>query len=594
MTSREEKSLSSDDGAEVVAEKTPTEPKDVQQRINVESPMRFQRESTRASVHEPHLPVSCASGLSTSSRWRSAASLRSDGKQTPSLSECSRTLTPVPATHRLDAVNVAVLDSNPRTAMLQRCGHHAAANYHTSLEFISNVVETKKVDPTYESDEDIDIHSLGERLTDVLESSLRGAASVSQRGKANNTLGRAAFHIFKGNVGAGVFLLSTYYKDAGYGVGFLLVFLLGVLMIDCALALVRSKQKIDLLIVRTYPAVVGHILGSTLMHFTNFSLIFTQFGFCVVYIQYASSMFTALLSATQFYQLLVLLSVLMVMPMSLFSHNMRMLAYASMIAALFVALVLAGAVAEELDYLSTRGVSQGTVFFEPTMRILVFISGHMFSLEGIGVVLPVENSMAAEDRPQFSTLVKYTLASIVTIYVLFGLLGYLAFGEALQTSVVLAIPPSTTRTMLQVLLGLSLIFSYPIQFLPAIQLVDRALGISVHKDPWNAYIVRAVLNIFFGAIAASIGADTINVFASFLGAFTGVHLMITMPVLLALFTDRVLNCAQEDAEISFCDYVKLFFTMPDTIVECRWYLYLFIAMLVWIGGTYYTFDSVFG
>ncbi|ESL11950.1 amino acid tansporter [Trypanosoma rangeli SC58] len=566
---------------------------DSQSSITAEDPLECERKADCVGVHEPRRPLASSVVPSAAPWWRSAFSPQREKGRTASLLECSRILTPVSATHRLGVASGAVSNLFPRMASL-RCDRYAATpNYHTSLDEIYNVVGSKNVDDGSEINEDIDIHFLGERLTDVLECSLLGE-SITQLGEHHNTLGRAAFHIFKGNVGAGVFLLPTYYQDAGYGIGLVLMVLLGSLMIDCTLALVKSKQKIDLAAVRTYPAVVGYILGDALKHFTDFSLLFTQFGFSVVYIQYASSIFAAIFAFSHAYHVFVFLGVLIVTPMTFFSHRMGALAYASMLAAVFVVIVLAGVVGEEVTFLATRGVSPAAAFFVPTMRIFVFISGHMFSLEGIGTVLPVENSMTDEDLPRFATLVKYTLVSIVATYLVVGVLGYLAFGDALQTSVVLAMPPSKTKVMLQVLLGLSLIFSYPIQFVPAIQLVDRALGISVRKERTKAYIVRVVLNMFFGALSGFIGADTVNVFASFLGAFTGVHLMITLPVLLALFTDPVLGIALERTELSFRDYVKIFFTMPHALLECRWHLYLLLAVCVWIGGMYYTFDSVFG
>lgn len=52
-----------------------------------------------------------------------------------------------------------------------------------------------------------------------------------------SSLPKAAFHIFKGNVGAGVFLLASFYENTGYLLGAICVLLLGVLMIDCALVL---------------------------------------------------------------------------------------------------------------------------------------------------------------------------------------------------------------------------------------------------------------------------------------------------------------------------------------------------------------------
>ncbi|KEG11644.1 putative amino acid tansporter [Trypanosoma grayi] len=579
---------------------------------DVADALPVQNESCRGSVKESHLPVSSSASVRDTA-LRTVPSWRSEERRSSALSEGSRRRTPPPAAHSQDKPPTTFAEVSPHRSMLHHAAHHVPPNYHTTTDVTvegeikqqsgsdkrKNVrvnygdsFDNDEVDETV-SEEEYDIHSLGERLNDVVECSLRSVASVAQREEVHSTMGRAAFHIFKGNVGAGVFLLPTYYQDAGYGLGVVLFLLLGVLMIDCALALLYAKQKINRVEVRTYPAVVEYVLGRNLMHFTRFSLIFTQFGFCVVYIQYASSMFAALFNIQHMYEAFVVLSALVVTPMTFFSNRMGALAYASMIAAVFVAVVLAGVTAEEVKNLSTQGLAPGTAFFVPTMRVLVFISGHMFSLEGIGVVLPVENSMAPEDRRRFPSLVKWTLTSVVALYFVFGLLGYMAFGGALQTSVVLALPPSTMKRLLQVLLGLSLIFGYPIQYVPAIQLVDRALGINLRRNRKEAYLVRISLNIFFSVLAGSIGADTINVFASFLGAFTGVHLMITMPVLLALLTDRVVDSGRHN-ELSVSEYISLLFKLPDDVAERRWYFYLLFAMIVWVGGTYYTFASVFG
>ncbi|KPI84074.1 amino acid transporter [Leptomonas seymouri] len=71
----------------------------------------------------------------------------------------------------------------------------------------------------------------------------------------------AVFHIFKGNVGAGVFLLPTYYRDVGYIVGPICIALLGALMVDCTVSLLQVKHRINRVEVKTYPAVVEFVLG---------------------------------------------------------------------------------------------------------------------------------------------------------------------------------------------------------------------------------------------------------------------------------------------------------------------------------------------
>lgn len=406
------------------------------------------------------------------------------------------------------------------------------------------------------------------------------------------TLGKSVFHIFKGNVGAGVFLLPTYYKDAGFILGALCVAVLGLLMVDCSLVLLRAKQSIARAEVKTYPAVVDFVLGRWFRYFTDFALVFTQFGFCTMFLQYASSEFASMLGFPYAYEMCIVATVIMVTPMTFMTDRMHLLAYASMIAGVCVVAVIAGTTVVDIQNLSEFGVAAGVFAFVPTARIIEFLAGHMFSLEGIGIVLPVENSLAPEKRQDFLRIVKYTLVCIVSLYLCFGVLGYMAYGEALRTSVLLALPGGRMKVILQCLLAFSLVFGYPIQYVPAVQLVDRALGMSIRRNRTKAYTVRVVLNILFGLFALCIGGNALNVFASFLGAFAGVHLMITMPSLLALQIDSALSPDRET--MTYGQYMVQIVTTPLTWERARFFLYLLLAAFVWIGGLYFTFKTVFG
>nr|CAJ2481641.1 unnamed protein product [Leishmania braziliensis] len=439
--------------------------------------------------------------------------------------------------------------------------------------------------------------SVGEEsleYTDVsLNTSLRnGTSSTGGKGDRHYaSLYGAAFHIFKANVGAGVFLLPTYYQDAGYLVGGLLVVLLGALMIECTVSLLHVKHRINHVEVKTYPAVVEFVLGEYFKKFVQFSLVFTQFGFCIMFLQYASSMFAAFFNESWAYKVFVGVSTVVVTPMTLISNKLHVLVYASILAGMFVLAVLSGITVVDIERLSRAGIAKGVRAAIPTPRLIVFISGHMFSLEGIGVVLPVENSVAPENRAQFGKVLRYTLLAIVTFYVFFGVLGYAAYGEKLHTSVVLALPPSGVKQTLQVLLGLSLIFGFPIQYVPAIQVMDRAFGVSITSDKKEAFLLRVALNASFGLVAVFVGSDTINIFASFLGSFAGVHLMVTVPALLALQIDHALKGDKE--KYSCREYLLLLFEGPYTIARSQYYVYLLLAVVVWFGGLYYTLVSIF-
>lgn len=417
-----------------------------------------------------------------------------------------------------------------------------------------------------------------------------GHSHENVAGGGYSSLCGAAFHIFKGNVGAGVFLLPTYYQDAGYLLGTICVALLGALMIDCSVSLLRAKQTIQRTDVKTYPAVVGFVLGDWFQRFAKFSLIFTQFGFCVMFLQYAAFLFASLVDGRWAYASFILLSAIAVTPMTFLTHRLHLLAYASLVAGVFVAVVLTGTTTVDIQHLANHGRAVNVEAAILSPRLLLFLSGHMFSLEGIGVVLPVENSVAPEQRRKYGHIMMYTLVIIVLFYIFFGVLGYLAYGETLQTSVVLALPPSTSKYVMQVLLGLSLVLGFPIQYVPAIQLLDKSLGVSLEKDRNKAYCVRIMLNTVIGVVALCIGGDTITTFASFLGAFAGVHLMITIPTLLALQLDHAV--AGDMEKYDYGEYLLLMFRGPYTQLRSRYFAYLLLAVVLSVGGVIATVISL--
>jgi solute carrier family 36 (proton-coupled amino acid transporter) len=62
-------------------------------------------------------------------------------------------------------------------------------------------------------------------------------------------------------------------------------------------------------------------------------------------------------------------------------------------------------------------------------------------MEGINVVMPVENEMA---KPQhflgYVGVLNVTMASVAILYAVFGLLGYLKYGSSVLSSITLHLP----------------------------------------------------------------------------------------------------------------------------------------------------------
>lgn len=409
--------------------------------------------------------------------------------------------------------------------------------------------------------------------------------------KHKMSLRSVVYHVFKGNVGAGVFLLPTFYQTSGYLLGAAVIALLSIIIVDCTLALIEVKQKLADPALSTYPAVVRFVLGKKFETYTNVSLAFTQFGFCVMYLQYSSSMMAGITNKPNSSGWFLVLCTIIVTPLTFLSHRMEQLAYGSLVASVSVSIALIGTAIVACRTIVYDGISPQAYPVVWTPKILLFFSGYLFSLEGIGIVLPIEDCLDSSDRPKFPSFIKKVLLSIIIMYFCFGVLGYVAYGENLTTSVVLALPDGALKKCMEFLVALSLILSFPVQYVPAIQLIDAALDIHVETKCRSAILVRTGINVALASVAAIFGPQALNMMASFIGAFGGVHLMITIPTLLSLLVDLAIEDTNNERTRKEC----LLYILKGAKREkrVRRLFYLFLTQLVWLGGLFYTGLAIF-
>lgn len=101
-----------------------------------------------------------------------------------------------------------------------------------------------------------------------------------------------------------------------------------------------------------------------------------------------------------------------------------------------------------------RALGEGFSFRERTAITsniggLPFAAGMaIFCFEGFGMTLALENSM--QDRRKFPMLLAQTFGGITLVYILFGLCGYMAFGEETRDIVTLNLPRNWSSLSVQV------------------------------------------------------------------------------------------------------------------------------------------------
>ncbi|OZJ04451.1 hypothetical protein BZG36_02812 [Bifiguratus adelaidae] len=165
----------------------------------------------------------------------------------------------------------------------------------------------------------------------------------------------------------------------------------------------------------------------------------------------------------------------------------------------------------------------------------LFIGTAVFSFEGIGLVLPITDTL--KDSKQFSKVLTMTIIIVCTIFCTVGVLSYLAYGPQLQTAVILNLPAFSGMTQaIQILYTLTIILSSPLMLFPAISILDQGIwqgrrGSRSWKVKWSKNVFRVCVAIFCAAVSYGVGSDNLDKFVSLVGSLLCCPLLFLFPAM---------------------------------------------------------------
>ncbi|EMG49506.1 Vacuolar amino acid transporter, putative, partial [Candida maltosa Xu316] len=364
--------------------------------------------------------------------------------------------------------------------------------------------------------------------------------NFNPRGTATDR--KAYFLLLKAFVGSGVLFLPKAFSNGGLLFSIITLSIFALLSWWCYLILVYTKIATR---VSGFAEIGLKLFGPWLQGMILFSIVISQIGFAAAYMVFTSENLRAfIVSVTSFKSKdldmlwFIVLQVLVVIPLSLI-RDITKLSLSAVLANIFIFAGLITIVYFMFhEWLSVNhghfGDNVEYLFDKSTFAL--FIGTAIFAFEGIGLIIPIQESMIHPNN--FPKVLGKVIFTIALIMILIGSLGYLTFGENVQTVILLNLPQKSPMVSItQLLYSLAILLSTPLQLFPAIRLLESKLifgsGKSSPSVKWLKNIFRTSFVLFISYIAY-VGGQNLDKFVSFVGCFACIPLVYMYPPMLHL------------------------------------------------------------
>ncbi len=387
--------------------------------------------------------------------------------------------------------------------------------------------------------------------TPLLSSSTSNPNNNTKNIKKKGTISsvKACFLLLKSFVGTGVLFLPKAYSNGGLIFCTILLIFFAILNYWCFLLLLDSKKKVK---VSSFGDLGNKLYGNYMRLIILFSIVLSQIGFSSAYIIFTSENLKSffdnfdhnLFNHNFTISELIFLQILIFLPLSMI-RNIGKLSFTSFLANFMILIGLIYICYSSLKVLNENGISKKIEFLFNSKSWTLFIGTAIFTFEGIGLIIPVQESMAKPEN--FKFVLKFTMILITFIFIFVAILCYLTFGSKVETIVLLSLPKDNNLiNIIQLLYSMAILLSTPLQLFPAIRIMENGLFKSSSSNNLSSIIISGKSNLrikwkknFFryfivliSILIAYYGSNDLDKFVSIIGSFACIPLVYIYPPLL--------------------------------------------------------------
>lgn len=315
-------------------------------------------------------------------------------------------------------------------------------------------------------------------------------------------------NIFISFVGSGMLGMPYAFSQSGWLLGVICLGVISALNVYSMLLLVKTRRQLESkgnTGIEGYGDIGRIIAGAKGERFVNICLVISQVGFATAYIIFIAANINNITGVDRAY---ICFGCIPILALLVQLKDMKHLSPFSLIADVANIAGLTAVMCQDWEAYHN--------FHEPVLthnfsKMLYVSAVSLYSLEGVGMVLPLESSCA--DPKWFPSLLQRTLVAITSLMAVFGCCGYFAFGSLTEAPITLNLD-GAVATIVKLALCLGLYLTFPVMMFPVNEVMeDLILGEgSRGNKTFRAFVVMmsaiiAWLIPDFGKFLSLVGAS---------------------------------------------------------------------------------------
>ncbi|CEP62068.1 Avt3p LALA0_S04e07030g [Lachancea lanzarotensis] len=414
----------------------------------------------------------------------------------------------------------------------------AARNFY---EFLTLYGHFAGLDLSEDEDEDSDtdrdqVEDEETALMGASPAKRREALRAARRETNKSSTFKAILLLIKAFVGTGVLFLPRAFHNGGWAFSSIALLICGALSYYCFLLLINSKDKQK---VSGYGDLGLTVYGTSMKIAILASIVLSQIGFVAAYAVFTATNLKAVF-ANVFHMdysmaFWLLVQFIFYLPLSL-TRNIAALSGTALLADLFILFGMVYVYYYSGQYVARHGIASDSMLVFNKDNWSLFIGTAIFTYEGIGLLIPIQESMKRPE--QFNKCLLGVMVFVAVALISCGLESYAAFGDKVETVILLNFPRDSSMTAaVQFLYALAIMLSTPLQLFPTIRILEttifpkHASGKHNPRVKWLKNYFRLII-LSANMLIAWAGANNLDKFVSVVGSFACVPLIYIYPPLL--------------------------------------------------------------